>query len=272
MHRYRAGHARTPLLVAALALCTPGNGLAQAAGPTQADALAAIRAFAPIAMERQGTPGLAVAITTKQGTVDVITLGYADAAAKTPVTPDTRFAIGSITKSMTALALMKLYDRGTLDLQAPVRRYLPWFRIDSNGKPILIHQILSHSAGLPDDYSSQGAYRYDLVALAKARVLFPPGTSWSYSNDGYAAAGAILSTLDRRAWIDSLQARVLDPIGMTASAPAFTPQTLARAAVGYHHRQSTSWVRPVRCWRRPRIWHATCGSTLTMDAPQTVPR
>jgi CubicO group peptidase (beta-lactamase class C family) len=233
MHRYRAGHVRIPLLVAALTLCTSGYGRAQAVEPTQADALAAIRAFAPIAMERQGTPGLAVAITTRQGTVDVITLGYADVAAKAPVTPDTRFAIGSITKSMTALALMQLYDGGALDLQAPVRRYLPWFRIDSNGKLIVIHQILSHTAGLPDDYSSQGAYRYDVVALAKARLLFAPGTSWSYSNDGYATAGAILSTLDRRAWVDSLQARVFDPIGMTAAAPAFTPEALQRAAVGY---------------------------------------
>lgn len=233
MHRYRASLASVPLLAAALALCAPGYARAQAAGPTQADALAAIRAFAPIAMERQGTPGLSVAITTRQGTVNVITLGYADAAAKTPVTPDTRFAIGSITKSMTALALMQLYDRGALDLQAPVRRYLPWFRIDSNGKPILMHQILSHTAGLPDDYSSQGAYLYDLVALAKARVLSAPGTAWAYSNDGYAAAGAILSALDRRGWVNSLQARVLDPIGMTASAPAFTPQALTRAATGY---------------------------------------
>jgi CubicO group peptidase (beta-lactamase class C family) len=233
MHRYRVNLASVPLLMAALALCAPGLGLAQATGPTQADALAAIRAFAPIAMERQGTPGLSIAITTRQGTVDVITLGYADVAAKAAVTPDTRFAIGSITKSMTALALMQLYDGGSLDLQAPVRRYLPWFRIDSNGKPILIHQILSHTAGLPDDYSSQGAYTYDIVALAKAHVLFPPGTSWSYSNDGYATAGAILSSLDRRPWIDSLQARVLDPIGMTGAAPAFTPETLQRAAVGY---------------------------------------
>jgi CubicO group peptidase (beta-lactamase class C family) len=206
--------------------------------PTQAQALAVIRAFAPVAMERQGTPGLSVAITNAGGTIDVITLGYANVDAKTPVTPDTRFAIGSITKSMTALALMQLYDSRRLQLEAPVRDYLPWFRIDSNGAPILVHQVLSHTAGLPDDYSNQPAYRYNVASLAKARVLYEPGTSWSYSNDGYDTAGAMLSTIDRRPWGDSLQARVLNPIGMSATAPSFTPETLASAAVGYQWRDS----------------------------------
>ncbi|HEY3676010.1 MAG TPA: serine hydrolase domain-containing protein [Candidatus Tumulicola sp.] len=206
--------------------------------PTQAQALAAIRAFAPVAMERQGTPGLSVAITNANGTIDTITLGYANTDAKTPVTPDTRFAIGSITKSMTALALMQLYDAGSLQLDQPVRRYLPWFRINSGGKPVLVHQILSHTAGIPDDYASQPAYRYNVVSLAKARVLFPPGTSWSYSNDGYDTAGTILSTLDRRPWSDSVQARVLDRIGMTATSPVFTPQMLASAALGYQWRDN----------------------------------
>ncbi len=150
-------------------------GAAQApAAPTQAQALAAIRAFAPVAMERQGTPGLSVAITTASGTIDVITLGYANVDAKAPVTPSTRFAVGSITKSMTALALLQLYDAGRFRLDAPVKRYLPWFSIDSNGKPILMHQILSHTAGLPDDFSSEPGYRYDVVALAKARTLYAP--------------------------------------------------------------------------------------------------
>jgi D-alanyl-D-alanine carboxypeptidase len=232
--KYRIAWASTATALFA-ALTVPG---AAQTAPTQAQALAAIRAFAPVAMERQGTPGLSVAITDAKGTIDVITLGYANVDAKTPVTPDTRFAIGSITKSMTALALMQLYDAGRLQLNAPVQRYLPWFRINSDGVPVLVHQILSHTAGLPDDYSNQPAYRYNVVSLAKARVLYEPGTSWSYSNDGYDTAGTILATLDRHAWSDSLQNRVLNPIGMSATAAAFTPETLAAAALGYQWRDN----------------------------------
>jgi D-alanyl-D-alanine carboxypeptidase len=226
------------ILPAAAMLATVAVPAGAQTAPTQAQALAAIRAFAPVAMERQGAPGLSIAVTNANGTIDIITLGYANVDAKTPVTPGTRFAIGSITKSMTALALMQLYDAGSLQLDQPVKHYLPWFRIDSDGKPVLVHQILSHTAGIPDDYSSQPAYRYDVVSLAKAHVLFAPGTSWSYSNDGYDTAGTILATLDRRAWSDSLQARVLDPIGMTATSPVFTPQSLSTAALGYQWRDN----------------------------------
>jgi CubicO group peptidase (beta-lactamase class C family) len=221
-----------------LVAATAVPGAAQTAAPTQAQALAAIRAFAPTAMERQGAPGLSVAITTAAGTIDVITLGYANVDAKAPVTPSTRFAVGSITKSMTAMALLQLYDAGRFRLDAPVKRYLPWFSIDSHGKPILMHQLLSHTAGLPDDFSSEPGYRYDVVALARARTLYAPGTSWSYSNDGYETAGAVLSTLDGRAWRESVQARVLDPLGMTATSPVFTPEALETAALGYQWRDN----------------------------------
>jgi D-alanyl-D-alanine carboxypeptidase len=219
-------------------LVTPAAPVAASSGPTMSAALAAIAAYAPAALRNQGTPGLSVAITNRSRTLRIITLGYADREARTLVTPRTRFAIGSISKSMTALALLQLNDAGKLDLNAPVQRYLPWFSIDAQGAPILVHQLLSHTAGLPDDYAAEIGYRYDVVALREAKTLFVPGTSWSYSNDGYATLGAILAQLDGRPWPDALQARVFDPIGMTNSSPVFTPYALASAAVGYQFRDN----------------------------------
>jgi D-alanyl-D-alanine carboxypeptidase len=206
--------------------------------PTIAAALAAIAAYAPAAMRNQGTPGLSVAITGRSRTLRIISLGYANVDAKTPVLPNTRFPIGSITKSMTALALLELYDAGKIDLNAPVQRYLPWYAIDAHGVPILVHELLSHTAGLPDDYAAEVGYRYNIVALRAAKTLFTPGTSWSYSNDGYATAGAILSAVDGRPWAESVQARVFDPIGMNDSSPVFTPDAMTSAAVGYQFRDS----------------------------------
>lgn len=210
-----------------------------AAADTGLDAaLDAIAAYAPQAMREQGTPGLSLAITDRTRTLRIVTLGYANREARTPVVAETRFAIGSITKSMTALATLQLLDAGKLDMNAPVRRYLPWFSIDSNGRPVLVHELLSHTGGLPDDFANEVGYQFDIYALRQAHTLFPPGTGWSYSNDGYATVGAMLARIDRRTWPDALQARVLGPLGMTASSAVFTPEAMANAAVGYQFRDN----------------------------------
>lgn len=216
-----------------------GPGPAKAADtPTMDAALDEIAAYAPQAMREQGTPGLSVAITDRTHTLRVISLGYANRDANTPVTTQTRFAIGSITKSMTALALLQLHDSGKLDLDASVRRYLPWFAIDSGGKPILVHELLSHTGGIPDDYAAEEGYGYNIVALRQAKTLFAPGTSWSYSNDGYATAGAILARLDARTWPDAVTARVFGPIGMPNSSAVFTPEAMSNTAIGYQFRDN----------------------------------
>ncbi|HZY98861.1 MAG TPA: serine hydrolase [Candidatus Baltobacteraceae bacterium] len=219
-------------LSAAAATGTPSHPPA----PSMDDALAAIDRYAPVAMADQQTPGLSVAITDRSKTLRVITLGYANVDAKTPVTPQTRFAIGSITKSMTALSIMQLHDEGRVGLDARVKQYLKWFSIDSGGTPILIHQLLSHTGGVPDDYSLENSSTYDVAALRSAKVLFKPGTDWSYSNDGYATLGAVVSSVEKRPWSDVVERRVFSPLGMNDSAAVFTPETMQTAALGYQWR------------------------------------
>src|SRR5215208_6260838 len=80
-------------------------------------------------MAADNTPGLALALTDRERTLRVATYGFADLGARTPVTPDTLFEIGSIGKSFTSLALLCEHEAGNLDLQAPVARYLPWFEV-----------------------------------------------------------------------------------------------------------------------------------------------
>ena len=208
---------------------------AQAASspPSLSDALAAIAAYAPRALAEQGAPGMSVAITDRTHVIQLLALGYANVESKTPVTAQTRFPIGSITKSMTALALLQLADSGSLDLDLPVTRYLPDFLIDSAAKPILVHQLLSHTSGLPDDYSFPYGYGDAIYNLRRASVLFAPGTAFSYSNDGYATAGAILAALDKRPWSESVRARVFAALGMTSSSPVFTPEVFLESATGY---------------------------------------
>jgi D-alanyl-D-alanine carboxypeptidase len=256
--------------VAVLALLAPTPAFAQTSGaatatPTLQEAFDAIDTYAPQAMVEQGTPGLSLAITDRDHTTHILTLGYANLDARTPVTGQTRFAIGSITKSMTALSLLQLHDRGRLDLDANVRRYLPWFSIQSDGKPIFVHQLLSHTAGLPDDFSYAPGYTYDIVALRAAHTLFAPGTSWSYANDGFATAGAILATLDGRPWADSLSARVFAPLSMSQSSPVFTPQSFADAATGYEFRDADrpAGLHPALVPSRPMDFVDPAGSVLS---------
>jgi D-alanyl-D-alanine carboxypeptidase len=208
------------------------------AAVTTGSALDAIAAYAPRAMQEQGTPGLSVAITDRTHTLAVLTLGYANRDSRAAVTPATRFAIGSITKSMTALALMQLVDAGRLDVNAPVKRYLPWFAIRSLGGPILVRELLSHTAGLPDDFTVTPGGTFNVWALRDTTTLFAPDTAWAYSNNGFETAGDILAQIDRRSWANAVQARVMTPLGMADSSPFFTPQELATAAIGYQFRDA----------------------------------
>jgi D-alanyl-D-alanine carboxypeptidase len=202
------------------------------------DAIAAIKAYAPKALEQQGAPGMSVAITDRTHTIAIITQGMADIASNTPVSADTRFPIGSISKSMTALALLQLHDQGLVDLNARVQTYLPSWSIDSKGAPILVHQILSHTGGVPDDFSFQ-QYGYALAALRDAHTLFTPGTAWSYSNDGFATVGAIVAAVSHNSWQSNIENHVFAPLGMSASFAVFNDRTLSGAtAIGYQFRDA----------------------------------
>ncbi len=243
--------------VVVAALSSIGISAGAAPPPAMDDALNAIAAYAPQALQEQGAPGMSVAITDRTHTLKIITVGYANLEAKTPVSAATRFPIGSISKGMTALALMELRDEGKFDLNKPVQAYLPWFSIHSNGRTIYTHQLLSHTAGFPDDFTVAPGYLYTVAALRQAHTIFNPGTSWSYSNDGLATVGAIQAALDAKPWAQSLQARVFDALGMTQSSPIFTPQTLADAAYGYVFQDTTVLTPP-----SPRLVYSVPGDYI----------
>ncbi len=201
------------------------------------EAVAAISAFGPRALAEQGAPGMSVAITDRTHTIKILTFGYANLESKTPVSEDTRFPIGSISKSMTALALLQLHDRGSVDLNAPVRTYLPWWSI-GGGADVLVHQLLSHTGGIPDDYTFDGSYGYEVAMLRNTHTIFRPGTKWSYSNDGFATAGAISAAVSGQSWQDGIASTVFKPIGMAHSSAYFDARTMADTATGYIFRDS----------------------------------
>ena len=196
-------------------------------------AFQAIDRYVQDRMQTHNMPGLALAITDRNKLLRVATFGQADLAAGRPVQPDTMFEIGSIGKSFTNIALLQLVDEGRLALHTPVSTYLPWFEVQSDYAPITTHHLMTHTAGLPSGTDIGPHGLYEAWALRELRIGRPPGEHHRYSNVGYKTLGFLLEELDGRSYAESIQARVLDPLGMDHSHPVIGYETRRRAAVGY---------------------------------------
>jgi CubicO group peptidase (beta-lactamase class C family) len=178
-------------------------------------------------MRETGAPGLTLAIANRLGTLRVATYGLADIKTGARVAPETLFQIGSISKSFVAIALLQLRDEGKLDLHKPVVEYLPWLKVVSKFEPITTHDLLSHTAGLPEAPLLLDALLAEIPTGSK------PGTHFLYSNTGYNILGFLIEALDGRPFAEAMRARLLQPLGMTASAPVITNETRSRMAIGY---------------------------------------
>lgn len=201
---------------------------AQARAAQFQPALARLDEFILAHLRDVGAPGLTLALADAQGLLRASSYGLADVKAGTAVRPDMLFEIGSISKSFLAIALLQLRDEGKLDLQKPIKNYLPWLNITSEYQPITIHHLLSHTSGLPDDPL--------LIARNPLMPLwtgFAPGTHFTYSNTGYTILGILLEQLDGRPFADAMRARVFGPLGMNASSPVITNEVRARLPIGY---------------------------------------
>ncbi len=200
--------------------------------------------YATQMMQESGTPGLALALVDRAGVITVRAYGFADLERRIPVIPATRFEIGSISKSFTAIALLQLADSGRFDPQLPVTRYLPWFTPATRWRPVTSHDLLTHTAGLPadrDDIPSSRAQAY----LARERTLgSAPGTRWAYSNIGFQVLGVLLETLTKKPYAETIRDRLLAPLGMKATDAQFTHATRPGIAIGYESLYDDRPARP----------------------------
>jgi len=179
------------------------------------------------------TPGLALALTDRDRTIGVITDGLANVDARTPVRPDHRFQIGSISKGFTAISLLQEWEAGGLDLEAPVTEYLPWFEVRSDFDPITVHHLLSHTSGITCGTDATGEATAEVWSLRETHTGFAPGSRFLYSNLGYKALGLVLERVAGRPWWEVVHERVMAPIGMAEADVIITAGSRARLAVGY---------------------------------------
>lgn len=230
-----------------------------AAQPAQPDPFSGAAAAIRSEMAKAGIPGAAVAVVVGDRVVWSQGFGLANVETRTPVTADTLFQIGSVTKSFTAAALLAAARDGAVALDRPVSTYVSGLA-PCVGQPTL-RQLLSHTAGLidePDEFGPQG--EDGLAAYPRTWTseycLLPAGRAFSYSNSGFALAGLALQEAAKTPFADAVRTRVLAPLGMTRTTFRPTDAMTWPLALGHRRAKDGAFevVRPLA--NDARLWPA----------------
>ncbi len=188
-------------------------------------------------------PGAAWGIVVDGEIAHVGVTGFRDLTSKSPVDRDTVFRIASMTKSFTAMSILKLRDAGRLSLDDPAERYVPelkGLKYPTTDSPRLtIRHLLSHSTGFPEDNPWGDQQLADseeqLSQMLRGGIPFsnPPGIAYEYSNLGFAILGRIVVNVSGMPYTDYIAANILGPLGMTST--TLEPSTVPpqRLAHGY---------------------------------------
>ena len=193
---------------------------------TYAGAIAALREQLDGYRAAMVSPSISVAVGVGGELVWADARGYADIESQTHATPDTVFAIGSVSKPLTAVLTALLWQDGQLDIDADVRDYVPDFPAKKHS--ITVRQLLSHQAGIrhyrfswrPPVFTESSINREfantreSLSLFSNDALLFPPDTDFNYSTFGYTLIAAAVERVTGESYIDALQENVLEPLGM----------------------------------------------------------
>lgn len=236
---------------------------AQVAHPQDAAAEKVLAELAPrwtAAMHDLGVPGMAVVVVRGDRVVFRRTFGTRDGMR--PVTEHTAFYIASATKPFVALAVMQLVEAGKVELDAPVRRYLPRFRVadDEVTERLTVRELLSHAPGISSGpIVMLDAYTGDISEDRYYRFLaeVQPSGKVTYSNVHYTLAGRLIEAVTGQGWRDYLAEHVFGPAGMV-DATGYADAMYAREDVALPMLPAAG--RPVPCQRKTdRTMHAAGG-------------
>ncbi|MEV4571507.1 serine hydrolase domain-containing protein [Nonomuraea sp. NPDC049419] len=198
-------------------------------------------------------PGAQVAVLA-DGEIRDEAAGVLSLRTQVEATTDSVFKIGSITKIWTATLIQQLVDEGVLDLDRPVRDYLPGFRLSDPAatKNLTARHLLTHTGGIDGNHfvdtgRNDDAIERFVAILAEAEHLLPPGTVFSYSNSGYVILGRLVEVLRGKPFHGVLRERLVTPLGLRTAAIDPYEAILHRVAVG-HVQNGGGEVVPVKEW------------------------
>lgn len=196
----------------------------------------------------------AVAVLYQNGKVlSFDATGYRDLESKSPMQADSLFWIASMTKPITAMAVMMLQDEGKLNIEDPVAKYLPEFKnqmlvqeksgdrvvLVKPARPVTVRDLLTHTSGLVGNSPLDGDaldvlnLKEAVITYALSPLQFEPGTKWSYCNPGINTLGRLVEVVSGEEYAAFLQKRILDPLGMNDTTFWPTENQLARLATSY---------------------------------------
>jgi CubicO group peptidase (beta-lactamase class C family) len=202
--------------------------------------------------------GAVMLVGYKDKICDLEPVGYSDLGAKKPMRVDDLFWIASMSKPITAAALMMLVDEGRVGLDDPVAKYIPEFRdvqvaqadgtLIASSHPVLIREILSHTSGLPF-FSKQSHGKVDCFTLEQAvkifaqeHLIYDPGSKWVYSNEGIDTVGRVIEVVSGMPYEKFLQDRLLTPLGMVDTTFFPSPAQIQRLAKSYQTKADKSGI------------------------------
>jgi CubicO group peptidase (beta-lactamase class C family) len=166
--------------------------------------------------------------------------GFADLEWKIPASPTTRYRLASITKQFTAASIMLLQERGKLNIQDPIRNYLP--EAPAAWEKITIYNLLTHTSGIPNYTSFPDQAALDPFPITSKQLVtrflnkpldFQPGERYNYSNSGYAVLGYIIERLSGQSYGDFVEQNIFKPLGMTHSSYGSNSAIIPERAAGY---------------------------------------
>jgi CubicO group peptidase (beta-lactamase class C family) len=199
-------------------------------------------------------------------------VGHTDLNKKIPVSDNSVFRIASMSKSFTAMAIVKLRDEGKLNLDDPASKYIPQLKkvkyLVTDASPITVRNLLTHSAGFPEDNPWGDRQLADtdkeLMQLIEDGVFFSnvPGVAYEYSNLGFALLGRIITNVSGKQYQQYITQNILKPLGMNDTYWEYTKVPAKQLAHGYR------WIN--QKWREEELLHdgsygAMGGMMTTID-------
>jgi serine beta-lactamase-like protein LACTB len=212
---------------------------AAAAQPLTRERIGEIEKAITEEMSRQGIPALSVSVATGGEWRWSNGYGYSDVENNVPAKASTAYRLGSISKPITAVAAMQLYEKGRLDLDAPVQKYVPSF--PQKPWPISTRQLLSHLGGIrhynsEDEVNSTRRYLNlsdPLAIFQRDPLVAEPGTRYNYTTYGYVLLGAAVEAAAGARFMDYLRDNIFTPAGMTRIAADDVHAIIPNRARGY---------------------------------------
>lgn len=214
-----------------------GTGLREPSG---------LDAFFAAKLRENGVPGLSVAVVKEDRVVWARGFGFADLATSTPATPATTYLWFSMTKMVTATAVLQLAERGRLDLDAPVNQYFRGFGVVSQPVPVTVRHLLNHSSGLANpipirwvrpagEPAPHGRAFVDRLLGRYRRLKSTPGKRAAYSNLGYLVLGETIAEVAGTGYEEYVRDNILGPLGMNHT--------------GFTHRHPTNGGEPATAYQ-----------------------